>query len=326
MRSGYYPHLLDHPVFMLIQQASAQQGVNAYVIGGYVRDKLMHRHCTDVDIVVTGDGIMLAKAVAGLIGRNTNVSMFKNFGTAMLYHQGMQVEFVGSRKESYIPDSRKPFVEQGTLHDDQNRRDFTINTLALSLQHNDFGRLIDPFGGVEDIRKGVLKTPLDPDLTFSDDPLRMMRAIRFATQLDFQIEPVTLGAISRNRERLQIVSMERISDELNKIVMSVRPSTGFLLLESTGILPIIFPQFSALKGAEFVEAKGHKDNFMHTLQVVDNLAKNTDNLWLRWAALLHDIGKPLTKQFDQETGWTFHGHDHLGSKMVVRIFRQLKLP
>lgn len=326
MKSGYYPHLLDHPVFALVQQASAQLNLNAYVIGGFVRDKLMRRYCTDIDIVVDGDGIALARAVAKLTGANTPVSVYKNFGTAMLYHHGAQVEFVGSRKESYSPDSRKPLVEQGTLQDDQNRRDFTINTLALSLQQSDFGRLIDPFSGIEDIRLEVIRTPLDPDLTFSDDPLRMMRAVRFASQLNFRIEPATLRAIPLNSQRLKIVSMERISDELNKIVMAQHPSTGFLLLEETGILPLIFPEFSALHGAQYVEGKGHKDNFHHTLHVLDNLAQNTSNLWLRWAALLHDIGKPATKRFDQDNGWTFHGHEHLGSKMVVKIFRQLRLP
>jgi len=317
---------LQHPVFEIAAKAAREMGRPAYVIGGYVRDLIMQRPCTDIDIVVAGNGIELAKRVAEKIGEGCQVTVFKNFGTAMLHYRHYQVEFVGARRESYNRDSRKPVVEEGTLEDDQFRRDFTINALALSLQADNYGALVDPFGGLKDIENGIIRTPLDPDATFSDDPLRMMRAIRFATQLNFEIEPGTWASIERNRDRLSIVSAERITEELNKIILAQVPSKGFILLDRSGLLEMIFPQFLALKGAEFVEGVGHKDNFYHTLKVLDNLAKSSDNLWLRWAALLHDIGKPATKRFAPETGWTFHGHDHLGSKMVPRIFKQLRLP
>jgi len=317
---------LQHPVFELTAQAARNMGKPAYVIGGYVRDLIMHHPSTDIDIVVAGNGIELANRVADMIGGGCQVTVFRNFGTAMLRYRHYQVEFVGARKESYHRDSRKPIVAEGTLEDDQLRRDFTINALALSLQADDYGALVDPFGGMQDIENRVIRTPLDPDATFSDDPLRMMRAIRFATQLDFEIEPGTWASIERNRERLGIVSAERITEELNKIILAQEPSKGFFLLDRCGLLEMIFPQFTALKGAEFVDGVGHKDNFYHTLKVLDKLAEKSNNLWLRWATILHDIGKPATKRFSHETGWTFHGHDHLGSKMVPRIFRQLRLP
>ena len=317
---------LQHPVFELTAQAAREMGKPAFVIGGFVRDLIMQRHCTDIDIVVAGDGIELANRVAEKTGEGQNITVFKNFGTAMLNYRHYQIEFVGARKESYSHDSRKPFVEQGSLEDDQNRRDFTINALALSLQEEEYGLLIDPFGGLEDIDKRIIRTPCNPDTTFSDDPLRMMRAIRFATQLNFEIEKETWQGIERNRDRISIVSGERVTEELNKIIMADVPSKGFVLLERCGLLELIFPQFLTLKGAEFVEGVGHKDNFYHTLKVLDNLSSKTDNLWLRWAALLHDIGKPATKRFSPDTGWTFHGHDHLGSKMIPRIFKHLRLP
>lgn len=326
MNNMFFADDLQHPVFELTAQAAGEMGKPAFVIGGFVRDLIMQRHCTDIDIVVAGDGIVLARRVAEKTGEGHHITVFKNFGTAMLNYRQYQVEFVGARKESYRHDSRKPFVEQGTLEDDQNRRDFTINALALSLQEDDYGRLIDPFGGLEDIENRIIRTPCNPDTTFSDDPLRMMRAIRFATQLNFDIEKETWLSIERNRDRISIVSGERVTEELNKIIMADVPSKGFILLERCGLLELIFPQFLALRGAEFVEGVGHKDNFYHTLKVLDNLALKTDNLWLRWAALLHDIGKPATKRFSPETGWTFHGHDHLGSKMIPRIFKHLRLP
>lgn len=326
MNNMFFADDLQHPVFELTAQAAGEMGKPAFVIGGFVRDLIMQRHCTDIDIVVAGDGIVLARRVAEKTGEGHHITVFKNFGTAMLNYRQYQVEFVGARKDSYRHDSRKPFVEQGTLEDDQNRRDFTINALALSLQEDDYGRLIDPFGGLEDIENRIIRTPCNPDTTFSDDPLRMMRAIRFATQLNFDIEKETWLSIERNRDRISIVSGERVTEELNKIIMADVPSKGFILLERCGLLELIFPQFLALRGAEFVEGVGHKDNFYHTLKVLDNLALKTDNLWLRWAALLHDIGKPATKRFSPETGWTFHGHDHLGSKMIPRIFKHLRLP
>lgn len=317
---------LQHPVFELIAKAAHDMGSPAFVIGGFVRDLIMQRPCTDIDIVVDGDGIALAQRVSEIMGEGQPVTVFKNFGTAMLNYHHYKIEFVGARKESYSFDTRKPKVSRGTIEDDQRRRDFTINALALSLHIRDYGNLVDPFGGINDIENQILRTPLNPDTTFSDDPLRMMRAIRFATQLGFKIEEKTWESIGRNRERLSIVSGERITDELNKIILAKTPSKGFILLEQSGILNQIFPKLLALKGAEFMEGVGHKDNFYHTLQVLDNLAQKSDNLWLRWAALLHDIGKPPTKRFSQETGWTFHGHDHLGSKMVPTIFRSLHLP
>ncbi|MBC8490280.1 MAG: HD domain-containing protein [Bacteroidetes bacterium] len=321
---------VDKPVFKLIAEAADEMNVAVYVIGGYVRDVIMNRDCVDIDIVAVGSGIELAKKFAKKIGPETRVNVFKNFGTAMVRYDGLlqwQIEFVGARKESYRKNSRKPVVEDGTLEDDQNRRDFTINAMAVSLQKNDFGKLIDPFGGLNDIKRKIIRTPLDPDITFSDDPLRMMRAIRFATQLGFDIEEKTFEAIGRNVERIKIVSKERITDELNKIILAEKPSYGFKLLDLSGLLKFIFPpQFQELKGTEMIDGKGHKDNFSHTLKVLDNISEKTDNLWLRWAALLHDIAKPVTKKFDPQTGWTFHSHEFIGAKMVPSIFRMLKLP
>jgi len=317
---------LIHPVFKLVSGIAAETQMPAYVIGGFVRDLILNRGSKDIDIVVLGNGIEIAEKTAEKIGKNTTVNVFKNFGTAMLHYGDWQIEFVGARKESYHWDSRKPVVENGTLEDDQNRRDFTINALALSLQREDYGELLDPFGGLSDIEKQIIRTPLDPDITFSDDPLRMMRAVRFASQLRFAIHPVTLSAIRRNAYRISIVSMERIIEEFNKILLSEKPSSGIKLLDDSGLLALIFPQFMALKGAEFIDGKGHKDNFLHTLEVVDKISAGSDNLWLRWAAMLHDIAKPLTKHFEPETGWTFHGHEFKGSKMVPSVFKSLKLP
>ena len=320
---------LDKDIFKIVASAAREIGVDAYVIGGYVRDRIMGRETADIDIVAIGSGIDLARKVAEKLGDNTRVNYFKNFGTAMLRHheeQMLVVEFVGARKESYSRDSRKPVVEDGTLEDDQNRRDFTINAMAISLQENDYGRLLDPFDGIGDIERKIIRTPLNPDITYSDDPLRMMRAIRFATQLGFTIEERSFEAIHRNRERIKIVSGERVTDELNKIILADRPSYGFKALEKAGLLQIIFPEFLALKGAETVEGKGHKDNFLHTLQVLDNLSEHTGDLWLRWAAILHDIGKPATKRYDEKIGWTFHSHEFVGARMVPKIFKHLKLP
>ena len=317
------------PVFYKISQAAKELNVPAYVVGGYVRDQILGRECTDIDVVAVGSGIELAKRFALLLGPDIYVNVFKNFGTAMVNWQGdsaWEIEFVGARKESYSQDSRKPVVENGTLVDDQNRRDFTINAMAISLQDHNFGELIDPFNGIKDLDAGIIRTPLNPDITFSDDPLRMLRAIRFAAQLSFTIESETYSAISRNAGRINIVSKERVIDEINKIILSPVPSVGFIMLEECGLLKIIFPQMQELKGAEFIKGKGHKDNFYHTLKVLDNLAPNSDNLWLRWAAILHDIAKPATKRFDPALGWTFHGHEFLGAKMVPSIFRMLKLP
>ncbi len=316
---------LDHPVFHAVSEIAEEKGTPAYVIGGWVRDLLLKKECKDIDLVVVGNGIDLAHDVAERLG-GVQVNYFKHFGTAMLRYEDLEVEFVGARKESYSADSRKPAVENGTLEDDQNRRDLTINALAFSLNKEDHGQLIDPFGGLEDLKNGVVRTPKDPDLTFSDDPLRMMRAIRFSTQLMFHIEETTLQAIERNRDRIKIVSMERVTTELNKIIEADRPSHGFKLLFKAGLLTLIFPEMAALQGVDVKDQKGHKDNFFHTLQVLDNVAQVSDDLWLRWAAILHDIGKPPTKRFDKEEGWTFHGHDHVGAKMVPRIFRRLKLP
>jgi poly(A) polymerase len=320
---------IKEPVFKLLADAAVELNCPAYVVGGYVRDSILGRKCTDIDIVVVGSGIKLAQIFADKIGKRTKVTVFKNFGTAMVNYPGdevWQVEFVGARKESYNHDSRKPAVEDGTLEDDQNRRDFTVNTLAISLNKPDYGALLDPFDGVNDLHKKIIRTPLDPDLTFSDDPLRMMRAIRFAAQLDFAIEDITFNAIKRNAERIKIVSMERITDELNKIILASEPSIGFILLEKSGLLQLIFPQLQALKGVETMNGKGHKDNFYHTLKVLDNLALVSGSLWLRWSALLHDIAKPATKKFDVKTGWSFHGHEFLGAKMVPMIFKRLRLP
>ena len=315
---------LSNDIFRIVSQVAKEAGVRAYVIGGYVRDCFLQRHCKDIDIVVEGSGIEIATKVAGVV--KSKVTVFKRYGTAMFRYKGMEIEFVGARKESYRADSRNPIVENGTLEDDQKRRDFTINALAFSLQEEDFGKLEDPFNGVRDLQAGLIRTPLDPDTTYSDDPLRMIRAIRFASQLSFSIVPESLESIRRNRKRLDILSRERISDELHKILLSPKPSVGLRLLEETELMPEILPQISRLKGVEMVDGKGHKDNFAHTLQVVDNVAEKSDNLWLRWAALLHDIGKPQTKRFEPSVGWTFHSHDFIGARMVPGIFRQLKMP
>jgi poly(A) polymerase len=317
---------LTHPVFEAVAKAAGNIGMPVYVIGGFVRDLFLERPSKDIDFVTVGDGIKLAEAVSSGLKGHHQVSVFRNFGTAMLHYDDLQIEFVGARKESYHPDSRKPDVLNGTLEDDQNRRDFTINAMAISLNAGDYGNLIDPFGGMDDLNAGIIRTPLNPDITFSDDPLRMMRAIRFASQLSFVIHRDTFEAIKRNAARISIISGERISEELNKIILSQKPSVGFILLDKCGLLNLIFPQFVALKGAETVEGIGHKDNFYHTLAVLDRIALNTDDLWLRWAAVLHDIGKPPTKKFVKELGWTFHGHEVKGARMVAQIFRQLRLP
>lgn len=317
---------IQENIFKQVSAAATELGVDAYIVGGYVRDLILNRESKDIDFVAIGSGIDLAQKTASLLNPKINVNYFKNFGTAQFVYDGWELEFVGARKESYNRNSRKPIVEEGSLDDDQKRRDFTINALAISLNENKYGELTDPFDGLGDIENKIIRTPLDPDITFSDDPLRMMRAIRFATQLDFLIDQPTLDAIARNKERIQIISMERIADELNKIIRSKKPSIGFLLLDQVGLLDVIFPEFCLLKGTETVEDKSHKDNFYHTLQVLDNISHSTDNLWLRWAAILHDIAKPQTKKFDPITGWTFHGHEVLGSKMVYRIFKNFKLP
>ena len=324
---------IDTPLFHLIGEVADSLGVEAYVVGGYVRDLFLYRPSKDIDIVSVGKGIDLAKAVAERLGRGAKLSVFARFGTAQVKKGDIELEFVGARRESYTPDSRKPFVEDGTLQEDQERRDFTINALALCLNADRFGELVDPFDGLDDMDNLTLRTPLDPDVTFSDDPLRMMRAIRFASQLGFFIDPDTFAAIGRNRERISIVSAERISTEFNKILLSPRPSVGLELFEQTGLMEILFPELLELKGAETREGIGHKDNLTHTYKVVDNLAKalatrprRDEDLWLLWAALLHDIGKPRTKRFDHRLGWTFHNHNYVGMKMVSRIFRRLRLP
>ncbi len=316
---------LNDNIFKVISGLCEQLNQEAYVIGGFVRDCLLGKESKDIDIVVTGSGIDFAKELAARLGKK-KVSYFKNFGTAMFRHNNREIEFVGARKESYRRDSRKPIVENGSLEDDQKRRDFTINAMAFSLLPESFGQLEDPFDGEKDLRNGVIRTPLDPGRTFSDDPLRMMRAIRFASQLDFEIDKNCFYAIEKNKERIKIISGERISDELNKIIMSNKPSRGFYLLEKCGLLEIIFPEFHRLKGVESREGMKHKDNFKHTLEVLDNVAKKSNSLWLRWAAVLHDIAKPLTKEFDPDSGWTFHGHEYLGMKMIPGIFRRMKLP
>jgi poly(A) polymerase len=324
-----FSRYLEYPVFKPLIEAVKDYGRPAYVVGGYVRDKLLSRQTKDIDIVVLGSGIELAEVYAAKIGLRAKVSVFKNFGTAMVKFFDKDewiVEFVGARKESYRIDSRKPIVEDGSLEDDQNRRDFTINTLAWSLNESDLGRMLDPFGGYQDMEAGIIRTPLDPDRTYSDDPLRMMRAVRFATQLDFVIEKSSFESIRRNAERIEIISRERINDELEKIIMTKKPSLGFNLLFESGLLKIIFPEFVALKGAEYIEGKGHKDNFYHTLQVLDNVASKSDNLWLRWGALLHDIAKPVTKKFEPGIGWTFHAHEFVGAKMVPKLFHRMKMP
>lgn len=313
-------------IFTLISQTADELGLECYVIGGYVRDIFLYRPSKDIDVVTVGSGIKLAEAVAKKLGKGAHLSVFKNFGTAQVKHKDIEVEFVGARKESYQRDSRKPIVEDGTLQDDQNRRDFTINALAICLNKDRFGELLDPFGGLADMESLTIRTPLDPDITFSDDPLRMMRGVRFSSQLGFDIEVETFDAIARNAHRIDIISKERIADELNKIILSPKPSLGFLQLDKTGLLELIFPEFVALKGAETKDGIGHKDNFYHTLAVLDNIALQTNDLWLRWSAILHDIAKPATKRWDSKYGWTFHNHNFIGEKMIPKIFRNMKLP
>lgn len=319
---------LNDKIFDTLSGVVTSENVKAYVIGGWVRDCILKRDHPDkdIDIVVIGSGIEIARKAARKINPGIKVSIFKNFGTAMFKNEEYNIEFVGARKESYDKGSRKPVVEDGTLEDDQKRRDFTINALAISINKETFGEFIDPFGGIDDLKKKIIRTPLDPDKTFSDDPLRMMRAIRFANQLNFKIEENTFNSIKENAERIRIVSPERIATELNKIIMCRHPSKGFILLEKAGLLKIIFPELDNLKGVETKEGKAHKDNFHHSIKVLDNISKNTDNVWLRWAALLHDIAKPVTKKYSPDTGWSFHGHEYVGSKMIPDIFRELKLP
>jgi len=319
--------ILNTTIFKAINKASEELNLESYVIGGFVRDYFLKRgNAKDIDIVAVGSGISLAKKVAEILPGKNNVQVFKNFGTAMVKYNDVDIEFVGARKESYRTDSRKPIVEDGTLEDDQNRRDFTINALAFGLNNDNFGDVLDPFGGIDDLENRTIRTPLDPDITYSDDPLRMMRAIRFASQLQFEIEKESLNSITKNSDRLRIISKERISDELNKIILSAKPSIGFALLHKTKLLNQIIPELLALKGIEEIEGQRHKDNFFHSLEVLDNIAKETDNLWLRWSALLHDIGKAPTKRFDKKIGWTFHGHEFKGMKMIPKIFKRLKLP
>lgn len=322
-----YIKALNNPIFKIIAQAGKELNVDSYVIGGFVRDFLLQRNFKkDIDVVAIGSGIDLALKVSELLPNKPKVQVFKTYGTAMLRYKEIDIEFVGARKESYTHDSRNPIVENGTLEDDQNRRDFTINALAFSLNESNYGTLVDPFNGLEDLRNKIIKTPLNPDITYSDDPLRMMRAIRFATQLNFEIETESLEAISRNNERIKIISGERIVDELNKILSTEKPSIGFLHLYKTGLLDIILPELTALNNVEEIEGHTHKNNFYHTLEVVDNICPNTDDVWLRWAALLHDIGKAPTKKFSKKQGWTFHGHEFLGGKMVKKIFTRLHMP
>ncbi|WP_405252446.1 CCA tRNA nucleotidyltransferase [Dokdonia sp. Asnod3-C12] len=319
---------LSLPIFNTISNAADALELETYVIGGFVRDYLLKRNkeVKDIDVVAVGSGIALARKVSQILPNKPKVQVFKTYGTAMLRSGNMDIEFVGARKESYATDSRNPVVEDGTLEDDQNRRDFTINALAIKLNDNGYGDVIDPFDGISDLERKIIRTPLDPDITYSDDPLRMMRAIRFASQLDFMIERTSLESITRNAERIKIITNERIVDELNKIMLSPTPSKGFLLLEKTGLLPYILPELMALKGIDEIEGQKHKDNFYHTLEVVDNISEHTDDLWLRWAALLHDIGKAPTKKFSKKVGWTFHGHEFVGSKMVYKLFKRLKMP
>ena len=318
--------LLDKPEFRLLSDTADRLGMECYVVGGYVRDLFLERPNQDIDVVVIGSGLEMAKAYGKALGRNAHVSLFKNFGTAQVSKGDLEVEFVGARRESYRRDSRKPIVEDGTLEDDQNRRDFTINAMAICLNGNRFGELVDPFDGIYDLQDRIIRTPLDPDITFSDDPLRMMRCIRFATQLNFYIEDRTFSSLERNRERISIISKERIADELNKIIMSPIPSKGFIDLDRCGLLPLIFPELAAMEGVETINGKGHKDVFLHSLSVLDNVARSSDNMWLRWAALLHDIGKPRTKKWDAVHGWTFYSHNIVGSRMIPGIFRDIKFP
>ncbi len=332
---------IEQPILHLVGEEADQLGLDCYVIGGWVRDLILHRESTDIDIVVVrrdaaqatptehkevSIGIRLAEAVAKRLGKGAHLSVFRTYGTAQVKKHDLELEFVGARRESYQHDSRNPIVEDGTLEEDQNRRDFTINALAICLNKEWYGELLDPFGGIQDMEQCIIRTPLDPDITFSDDPLRMMRAIRFATQLGFSLNLTTFEAIERNRERIRIITRERIADELNKIMLSRRPSVGWLLLDKTGLLPIIFPELAALKGVEIKEGKGHKDVFLHTMQVLDNVAAQSDKLWLRWAALLHDIGKPRSKAWDPQAGWTFRNHNYIGARMIPKIFRRMKLP
>lgn len=317
---------IDLPVFRLLSETADLLGLECYVVGGYVRDIILHRPTKDIDVVVVGSGIAMARAFAKKLGRGANLAVFKTYGTAQVKRGDLEVEFVGARSESYTRESRNPIVAEGTLEDDQRRRDFTVNALAICLNADRFGILVDPFNGIDDLRQCLLRTPLDPDITFSDDPLRMMRAIRFATQLNFTIYPDTLEAIRRNASRIDIITRERISDELNKIMRSPKPSVGWLLLEQTGLLAHIFPELDRLKGVERRGDRGHKDIFLHTLKVLDTLALQSDDLWLRWAALLHDIGKPYSKQWDDKCGWTFHNHNYLGQRMIPGIFKRLRLP
>jgi poly(A) polymerase len=322
-----YSKALSNPIFEIISQASEELNISSYVIGGFVRDFILNRGTAkDIDVVAIGSGIELAQKVASLLPNQPKVQVFKTYGTAMLQYEDIEVEFVGARKESYSEDSRNPIVEDGTLEDDQNRRDFTINALAISLHKNSWGELLDPFNGLFDIERKIIRTPLVPAITYSDDPLRMMRAIRFATQLGFEIEEKSLHAITKNSERLNIITLERVVDELNKIMLTQKPSIGFILLHKTDLLHQILPELIALQGVEEVEGQRHKDNFYHTLEVVDNISENTPDLWLRWAALLHDIGKAPTKKFHKTIGWTFHAHEFVGSKMVYKLFRRLKMP
>ncbi|UBM60310.1 CCA tRNA nucleotidyltransferase [Marinilongibacter aquaticus] len=323
---NFTEQLKKQELFSIIGQAADALDQEAYVVGGYVRDLFLQRENKDIDVVCLGSGIALAEKVAEKLGNNFKVNVFKSFGTAQIPHPEFDLEFVGARKESYRADSRKPIVEDGSIADDQNRRDFTINAMGICLNGNRFGELLDPFDGQGDLKKGLIRTPLDPEITFSDDPLRMMRAIRFATQLEFDIDGPTFSAIAKMKDRISIVSQERITDELNKIILAKTPSYGFKLLESVGLLEIIFPELVALKGVEYKDGKGHKDNFYHTLQVLDNITEFTDDLWVRWAAILHDIAKPATKRFHKKAGWTFHGHEEMGSRWVKGIFRKMKLP
>ena len=318
--------ILDKDIFHLIGEAADELHLDCYVVGGYVRDIFLERPSNDIDVVVVGSGIKVADALRRKLGRKAHISVFKNFGTAQVKYKDLEVEFVGARRESYSHDSRKPIVEDGTLEDDQNRRDFTINAMAIQLNDAYFGELVDPFGGIEDLEDGIIRTPLDPDITFSDDPLRMMRCVRFATQLKFFIEDETFDALTRNADRLKIISGERICDELNKIMKSAQPSRGFVDLQRSGLLNLILPELAALDIVETRNGRAHKNNFYHTLEVLDNVAKKSDNLWLRWAALLHDIGKTRSKRWDPALGWTFHNHNFLGAKMVPEIFRRLKEP